>query len=132
MKSIDTFIGFLKSDRRDPPPSPSKTFDIISNEILLEIFLHLPLKDLPKLSLVNKRWRRVSLDHSIYNSCFQECPLKETDNTNWHPDFLAKIFFVIRECKQTSPCKELIDHIASKKESKKDGDLNLNRDPQKI
>ncbi|NXM67763.1 SKP2 protein, partial [Serilophus lunatus] len=44
------------------------SLDVLPDELLLAIFAYLPLKDLLKVSLICKRWHRLSFDESLWQT----------------------------------------------------------------
>ncbi|NWI49495.1 SKP2 protein, partial [Calyptomena viridis] len=44
------------------------SLDALPDELLLAIFAYLPLKDLLKVSLISKRWHRLSFDESLWQT----------------------------------------------------------------
>ncbi|XP_010216024.1 PREDICTED: S-phase kinase-associated protein 2-like, partial [Tinamus guttatus] len=47
---------------------PGVSWDALPDELLLAIFAYLPLNDLLKVSLICKRWRRLSFDESLWQT----------------------------------------------------------------
>ncbi|XP_062455263.1 S-phase kinase-associated protein 2 [Rhea pennata] len=47
---------------------PGISWDALPDELLLAVFAYLPLNDLLKVSLICKRWRRLSFDESLWQT----------------------------------------------------------------
>ncbi|XP_076218644.1 S-phase kinase-associated protein 2 isoform X5 [Aptenodytes patagonicus] len=54
--------------RPPPPPCTGVSWDALPDELLLAIFAYLPLNDLLKVSLICKRWHRLSFDESLWQT----------------------------------------------------------------
>ncbi|XP_034566340.1 S-phase kinase-associated protein 2 [Notolabrus celidotus] len=57
-----------RRSRRKRGPTSGISWDHLPEELLLRIFLYLPLQDLLRMSRVRKRWHRLAFDESLWHS----------------------------------------------------------------
>lgn len=80
-----------------PPSSPP--LDTLPDEVFLNIFRHLGIHDLASVSLVNRRWHKISMDTTLLKADLS----KYLENHEWHEESPchAQAFLLLRSIKST-------------------------------